>query len=603
MNDSAIGRALAGRAKGLAVLLGLTVLLSAPFVVWGMREALRYDVTTSNEVLNVVPEGQPALPAFAETRDPLAILVLDLSGSMKKNDPTREQLRAVDTFLRIYLHMSRGVTRDSAPPHLAVVLYSSAAKVVEFDGEWWRALGSPGDVETIVRSLARVIGAERAASDGRVGWNTDHLAAARRVGDVVARYRSKGYGGSAGVLFMTDGEYDPNPLLDASLGEEEIAANRAAFWSRLAREARSAAGKAALADARSRFEAWVGGADRPVALESDSLAGDLFPIHALQDEVTKRVFAGRRGWYERVAKDLRRGRAGEGVWFRVACGLGAGDLFRLVELNPGAEPVRDEPQGEQIEISDARLLEPAFAGVLASWLGLRDCRVGGDGAFDVEPGARALAAIVWTARGPASGSIVCGGQRHDLRRGLTLVADPAPGRCEVDLGGERALRVRAFADSRYRWALAVADGFSILDAEPEVTLGLYRIDAADPLEPAQPADLYVALPERATARATFPSAEVRDVALGWSEARRLFAGRLPRPRTLAPGRVVVDAKLEGLRYTGGQQAPGVDLSTAGELREAVSVRMLQVGPGGAQQPIAGVRSVSVPRRGEMRSGE
>lgn len=602
MKDAAIGRALAGRAKGLAVLLGATVFLAAPFVVWGMREALRFDVTARNEVLAAVPEGRPALPTFPEARDPLAILVLDLSGSMKKTDPKREQLPAVDTFLRIYLHMSRGVTRDATPPNLSIVLYSSAAKVVEFGGEWWRPVGSPQDVEKIVSSLAHVIGAPGDASDGRVGWNTDHLAAARRIGEVVARYRAKGYAGSVGVLFMTDGEYDPNPLLDASLGNEQIAANREAFWSRLAREVSGARGKLAVQEIRAHFDAWVRYADAPVTLESESLAADLFPIHALHEVATKRVFAGRRGWYDRLAKGLLRGEAGEGVWFRDDCGLGAGDLFRLVKLSPGATPGLEELQGEQIEISDASLLEPAFASVLATWLGLRVCPVGRHGDFDVEPGARALAAIVWTAQGPATGSIVCGGQRHDLQRGLTLVADPPPGHCEVDLGGGQPRMVRVFADSRYRWALGVADGFSILDAEPEVTLGLYRIDAPDPLEPAQPADLYVGLPERQTARASFPSAESRDVVLRWSEARRLFVGRLPRPQTLQPGRVVIDAALPGLKYGNGQRAPDVTLSAAGELREAASVKMFQTGEGGAQQAIAGVRSVTVPRRGEMLSG-
>lgn len=588
--QSVLRRAVLRKMRVFAALLGVVVTLSLPFVYLSLRSLLSYDVSPISTIA-APARALAAVPRFKELPDPLAILVLDLSASMKTSDPRHDQLHAASAFVDSYFHMARGVTTDLAPAKLAVVLFSGIARVVSFEGVWWKELRSAKDVEQVKVQLEWVIGSP-GAPDPREGWHTDHFAAARRVGAIVDRYRQAGLRGSIGVLFMTDGEYDPNPLVDASLASERTAENRQIFWARLLKAAASRRSTTTAEELRNQFDLLLAKETDPVVLRPSLPLEELFPIAAMRRAILQRVLGGRHEMYKHLFDELAVGLSGTGTWFAPACRLAEGDLLRMVRLRAdrGAQVgVRSEPAATDIiDVTDAQALGPAFARVLAEWLHLEHCETTGAGKFEIQPGARSLAVVVSTRASGTESSLRCGGQEYPISQGLALVDDPPPGRCTID-GAPGTFE--AYADSRYRWALGAPTEFSILNGETEVTLGLYRVDSHGGPAQARVDEIYADHAESVSCAARYPSGETVRSELKWVPSKDVYFGRLPRPLRPQPGEVALQATLGGLRFQNGQEAPARAITGGTRLREAVDVALLYRNAQGVDRAIAGVESL------------
>lgn len=566
-DDPILGKELRKGLRVAAFLAVITFGLSAFFVVRSFQALDHFEVTAVSDPL-AAPTARPVVPQFDARPDPLAILVLDLSASMKTNDPDFDQLAAAAIFLRSFALMARSATTDSHPPKLAVVLYASVARAVGFEGEWWATLRRPEDVDPIIETLAGVLG-RRGEPDPRLGLHTDHLAAAERVADVVRRYRDAGFAGSVGVLFMTDGEYDPYPLLDGAIDPEKRAENRRRFWERLKERVRGRSGASQVETLESDFASREATWDEPVDLTAEDRRDALFPVGVLRDRVTE--ITGSRGVYNALLRESATSKPNKGSWFAAACDLADGDQFRMVRLRSERSALVDsEPR--ILEVSEPSQLGPAFADVLAYWLDLERSERVGDRGFLVPPGARALA-VVTRVRSPRDDvTLRCGERDHPVVDGLALVPDPPSGRCEL-AGEGPAGAFDAYSESRYRWALGVPEGFSILDAEPELTLGLYRIDDDGVPAPAPLEDLYADAPSMQRGEVRYPSGET--VSLRFSrDTDDLYRAAMPHPKNPIPGPVEARVRIEALRFADGSLLAPVEAAAQSYLKEAVDVRLV-----------------------------
>lgn len=587
-DDPILGKALRRGLRTAAILAAVTFVLSALFVVRSFQALDHFQVSAVSDPL-AAPTARPVVPQFDERPDPLAILVLDLSASMKTNDPDFDQLAAAAVFLRSFALMARSATTDARPPKLAIVLYSSVARTVAFDGEWWATLGSPEDVEPIIETLAEVLG-RRGESDPRLGLHTDHLAAAERVAEIVRRYRDEGFAGSVGVLFMTDGEYDPYPLLDRAIESAERAENRRRFWERLHEHARRR-GVATKADSlESDFRTWEATWAEPVDLNAHDLRGALFPVGVLRDRVGE--ISGSRGVYNALLRDATTSKPKEGTWFASACALADGDHFRMVRLRSGTSgPLAADAR--VLEVSEPSRLGPAFADVLAQWLELERSQRVEDREFLVPPGARALA-VVTRARSQREDVMVrCGQRDYPLVDGLALIPNPPAGLC-VLAGAGASDSFEAYSESRYRWALGVPEGFSILDREPELTLGLYRIDDVGAPAPAPLEDLYADPPATQRGEVRYPSGETASLRFTRG-VDDLYRAAMPHPLNPIPGVVEARVWIEAMRFADGSPLAPVEVTAQSHLQEAVDVRLVYRGRDGVPVAVRGIEGTDLLR--------
>lgn len=593
VQSAGVARALAQRARFAIVLLAISCSISACFGFFALQRVLQRETLPFVERLASPPPSKAAVPTFREVPDLLAVLVLDLSGSMKKSDPPHEQLRAVRTFLRTYVHMSRGVTSQKTPAQLAVVLYSSIAKVAAVDDDWWTPLRTEADVDVLATRLAPVLGEKQSAGEPRRGWNTDHLAAAQAVGRIVERYRERGHRGSVSVVFMTDGDYDPSPLADASLTEAELAENQRIFWEGVVHAAERRGSRNQAVELRDSFQKHVPHWDDPIDIASHARTNSLFPITDLRRQVSDQVFGGDTQWYKEITSSLHHGEGRDGAWFQAACGLAEGDLFRLVRLRADTAAANVPSKKDVVEIKEARQLEVSFAEILASWLRLTAEAPDDSGQVQVPPGARSLAII---ARGSkdADPIVRCGEHRHVATGGVALIADPEPGACQIDFAGGVA-SIRAYTDSRYAWAIAVPRDFSLLDLAPPIQLALYRLDVSREEALTAPAHVYSTPLPSARCMATYPSGEQQSCKMEWSRAHRCYEGELPQPHESVPGAVTIRTGITGLHFKNGREAPPVEASASTMYREAVEIGMRYRPSSGEERAIAGINLLTLYR--------
>lgn len=588
--------ALKERAVTLGILFLLAFALSVPFLLTAIRAALRYDVARVPDSAGIPAAQLVDLPDFGETADPVAILVLDVSGSMKDTDPSFEQLRAVRTFLTIFQHMAAGAGAEDSKPYVGVVLYGEVARVCSDENRLWAPMESQARAWDLADRLGLLLGSrETRTPDPRRGLNTDHLAAARLTGEIITRYRAEmGAERPACVVFMTDGQHDPSPLTDAGLSPERRASNRDLFWKRLLEtaHARGPAVKSRLNALRTEFEAqWAGQGTAAVLFQDSGIAQRVFPLFHLRVAVNELL---QPGAYESSLAGLPTAAEPTAQAIRSSLGLANRDAFRFIRL--GVSPGGHEGAGasaEALDVSRAEDLTGAFVGVLAQWLHLINCPVSGDFRVRVPIGVHSLAVVVEPGGSGAAGTLRSLHASAPISSGLALLANPAPGDWVVDMGGNSILGVEAWADPRFRWAFGgVPVSYSILDSAPGGFVGLYSL--ADK-RLVSPDTLYQRPPETASLVVSCQGRPVSEQTLAWSARDNRFLFKLAQPPDGRPGPVLLDAEIDGLTLKDGTQCEPENVHGETRFGEAIRAQLEQAVSDQTRKPIGGIHGLEVGR--------
>ena len=575
------GNLIINRAKPFLWILIISLLLSAPFVIFAIRDIARAK-TLDLRKSDITPPTFVGLPSWHHAPDLLTIVVLDISASMKTNDKGFDQIRALETFLRIYQHMSAGVSTGSSKANVGIVLYGSNGKAISFDGNEFLGLGKPGDVDKILRTVSPFLGSLASGEDDpRNGWNTDHLAAAKKAGELVSSYiGSAGHKGPICVLFMTDGIHDPSPLLDANLAGDQLGRNRTAFADAFLQAARS---RGQLAIAEKAWNDFLESASSTGPITSKSPARALFPVYELWQAGKDRVFGGDSSWFRNLVSGLPVGSAVGSRALASACGMRPGDLFRMVRLGSNKE---DVPTGtEVISVRNASGLGVSFATVLARWMQLRKCPVTDEYQFPVEPGAQSLAIVIRSENQQARGVVRCGKDSHPIENGLCLASNPSPGTWKIDLGRDPIKSVEAYADQRYQWAFELPTSYSYLEQPPEARFALFR---ADTRERTDPKELFRKWPRDLRADFSGKGVGTISVPFRFSGDENSYVGTLPQPENLGAGPIKLSATLGDLEYTNGQQARPVTCSGVTSYGKNLSIQMVDRSRGHEDAVIGGL---------------
>ncbi len=529
-------------------------------------------------------------------KDPLAILVLDLSASMKANDPEFRQYEAVAAFLRAYRHVAAGAIAKGGAPKLSIVLFSGVARPVAFGDKLWAELGSEDDVARILEFMSGIVGAPGAGTqpDPRLGRHTDHVAAARTVRAIVEEFRARGNGsslpGSVCVVFMTDGKYDPSPLADASLTPAELASSRQKYWDAVSSMPMRGESGPQVDGLRDEFDAWLAECQQPLVLGVPYGVRDLFPITMLRQAGADHFSAG-AAWYDRSLTAMGWSRTTElsAAEVRRLCGLDADDAFAPIQL-VATEGVAADWGGA----IDARDLTFSFAGALADWLELRTIPVADD-AIHVQPDARALVVLASDHEGPVAGYLESAGQRVALANGLALVSAPSPGRWRLALRTAGEASVKAYSDVRYRWVFRERPReFSILNEEARIVLAL--CDAERHGAPVPLASVYARFPEELACTLTLDRAALGEILMQWSVVDTAFVSVLPRTAAQHPGDLSLHVRVEGFVYVNGMAAGQQVVTAVVPIGDAVDIELFS-GDAEDRHQIEAIEEVTV-RRGE-----
>ena len=197
------------RNLGASVLGLLLFLLLAGIAVLQYRY-VTYVPDAAQRPVQEVSLNQASLPQFPRIVSPHAVLVLDVSGSMHASDPLHLQTEAVLQFFNVYRDLACEMLGERDRARMAVVLFSSIAQTIDWNGKhdpWLDISGADSDEirEVIVHYLGR------SDLEPRVGQDTDYFAALEEVQRLVDDLDSP-----PAVMFMTDGRNEPHPLLTAS---------------------------------------------------------------------------------------------------------------------------------------------------------------------------------------------------------------------------------------------------------------------------------------------------------------------------------------------------------------------------------------------------
>ncbi len=550
--------------------------------------------------LRVPPADKTILepPKFDSMRridSPLAILVLDLSGSMNRNDPDRLQAEAVRNFLRLYQTMVADTLKHGESARVAVVLFGTAAQTLLWppaSGADPRFLNIPKDPAELDRLADQSIMPYLSGSgniDPRAGENTDYYAA---VHEIESLMQAPGIVSPPCVLFMTDGA--DNPFFDFS-------ATSQSDRERLAREFAEGVTAAISKDY----------ADRPDLVKlAQTAAGRLTtstatPLHGvsqgsllwdpMKDYVrelgpTLRGYAQKRPTPSRAGAASRLGAIQKAVAALSARQFGVAgvesakakapmvwnflylgkDREGLAPLRSLAAPLASAadhwglPNGGVVHCQGANQLQLSFLETLGGWLSLDSAPLAaGASTFTVDPKTAGLGVVVDA--DSATGVVVLespGGTRHTLQAsgssgGLSTwfgsLGKPEAGIWKIRAGaGIRGGKV--WARQRYVWAFCdLPRHYSPLMGSREVFLRVYDTESH---ESTNAVAIYEpsSLPPTVGADLIMPDGTHRPFSM---EARKDasgaftgFAGALPPATGVQQGMGKAIARIRGLTYLG-----------------------------------------------------
>jgi hypothetical protein len=207
----------------LGILLGL-VLLAGGLIQYRYQS---YIDRAPVEPVAPPPEFLPVeLPTFERLRSPHAILVLDVSGSMKDSDPSHLQSEAVLQFYSVYRDLAREILAKDDAARVAVVLFGTIAQTIDWrgDGDPWLDV-SAANTASFRDAIDEYLG--HPGTEPRTGQETDYLGALDEVHRLV-----DGLPSPPAILFMTDGGNDPHLLFTPGMPESQRGAKLAALSGR-----------------------------------------------------------------------------------------------------------------------------------------------------------------------------------------------------------------------------------------------------------------------------------------------------------------------------------------------------------------------------------
>lgn len=467
----------------LGILLGL-VLLAGGLIQY------RYQAYVDRAPVEPVvrpPEFLPVeLPSVERLRSPHAILVLDVSGSMKDSDPSHLQSEAVLQFFSVYRDLAREILAKGDTAQVAVVLFGTIAQTID-----WRGNSDPWlDVSLTNTALFREAVDEYLGHPGtepRKGQETDYLAAMDEVNRLVDDLPSP-----PAILFMTDGGNDPHLLFAQGAPESQRAAKLAALSGRL----------------RGVFEDVAAGRRRWLRPKSN------MPIFNRRAEgfdsagLTQAQMAVIRPTIDAAVSVLLARRypfSGENgtappFWATVFLrgdpnAVGGADDVRALLAGPNLiGPWGDKPRF--MECQDARQLPGFFIGQLTAWLRLSELQVAPKSQeLQIPADTRAFAVALETASGGGHLELAAPGRILPLsgRDGLWAGVAGGGGTWRIEGNAGEVRKGRLFFMPRYEWELAVPSRMSISGTKGnlEVRLFLYSLEEEKPVPAAQ---IYPELP-------------------------------------------------------------------------------------------------------------
>jgi hypothetical protein len=525
----------------LGTLLGL-VLLAGALIQYRYQS---YVERAPVEPMAPPPEFLPVeLPAFERLRSPHAILVLDVSGSMKVSDPSHLQSEAVLQFYSVYRDLAREILAKGDAAQVAVVLFGTIAQTIDWlgNGDPWLDV-SATNTATFRDAVDQYLG--HPGTEPRTSQETDYLAAMDEVHRVV-----DGLPSPPAILFMTDGGNDPHILFTPGVPASQKAARLGALSGHQRQVFEDvASGRRRWLRPKSAtpiFNRRAEGFD-PAALTSAQMAVVRPSIGlAVSDLLARRYpFSGEHAdappfW----ATVFLRGDSN--------AVSGADDVRELL-----AGPSVSGPWGDKrrfMECQDARQLPGFFVGQLADWLRLRELPVAPKSqGLQLPADTQAFAVTLETASGGGHLDLSSSGRVVPLsgRDGLWAGVASGGGTWRFQGDGGEVKRGRLFLRPRYEWGLSVPSRVSITGPKGnlDVRLFLFSLEEEKPVAAVRIyPDLPAALPMRIRMGGADHESECRRVTNG-DPGSAAYEGSVPIDSG-APRQVSVEINLAPLRQHG-----------------------------------------------------
>ncbi len=176
---------------------------------------VRHEFSSIPPLPGTVDISSPAslAPVLETLSAPHAILVLDVSSSMKGSDPEHVEAEAAGQFYDVYSRLSRAILDKDDVPRIAVVLFATIPQTIDWSGsgEPWLEV-STTNRERFASVIDHYLGG--AKGEPRVGQDTDYLAALLETKRLTEHLKTP-----PAILFLTDGVDEPNPLLSPAWDE------------------------------------------------------------------------------------------------------------------------------------------------------------------------------------------------------------------------------------------------------------------------------------------------------------------------------------------------------------------------------------------------
>ncbi len=427
--------------QGLSFLVAIAILMAVGATTLQCR-TLRY-VQTVGAVVDYPsdPVGSP-VPKAPRLPNPHAVLVLDVSASMKESDPRHLQTEAVKQFYRVYAQLSREALADGEQARLAIVLFSTIAQTIDWTGnrEPWLSVSDENSA-AFDRVVSRYLG--EVGSEPRTGQDTDYLAAIDRVDSLVASISSP-----PAIVFLTDGVYDIHPLFSPLLSPEA----KSQWLNRLA-EADAPAARRVLDGEQQFLSAKTLGAifdTRDIRAQAMALPADLDPL-------ARRAIAEARGKLLSRRNRATAEQPEEGpLWAPLFLGTNSEAVSSARHL---LAPLPSPGVGSGTPftaIEDPRDLAGEFIAVLSRWFRLREIAFSPNGVDVSVP--EEVAAFALSLRTTSAGSYAKLTQDDAAvslsgRDGIWAGVLGKGGRWRIETDGGRVSAGRVFLRPRREWSL------------------------------------------------------------------------------------------------------------------------------------------------------
>jgi hypothetical protein len=300
-----------------------------------------------------------SLPPVERLRSPHALLVLDVSGSMKTSDHDHKQSAAVSRFYEVYLGLSRETLANSESAKVAVVLFSTVAQVIDWNGQGQAWLDvTPENAKAFSQMVENYLGT--GANEPRKGQDTDYIAALDEVGRL-----ADGLASPPLVLFMTDGIFEPNPLFSTHVAVEQKMKLAPSVYGSKQREIEEVAGGGKRFLSIQRKE--------PVFDPRSLQAGGVKPTPALNIELSALVPESVQKLAQRTFELSRREPTACLFWAPLYLAESPGVNLAAAVAGALAPQTECRTWGEKthfISVRDPRELPGDFVGILSSWFRL-----------------------------------------------------------------------------------------------------------------------------------------------------------------------------------------------------------------------------------------